>query len=131
MTPVLDVRTLVLIYVGIRIGQAAVMVYLWRVQRNYSPARDWALGSLLSAGGLFLLALRMQAPIWITDVLANVLLLPGWMLFDYGIIRAARLNPPVRHGWALLCDSAGIHDVVLSCDAQLSGAGAYPESCCS
>jgi len=100
MTPVLDVRTLVLIYVGIRIGQAAVLVYLWRVQRNYPPARYWALGSLLSASGLFLVALRTQAPVWITDVAANALLLPGWMIFDYGIIKAARLKPLVRFWWA-------------------------------
>ena len=40
--PALDLRTLVLIYVGIRVGQALVLVYLWHVQRNYPPARDWA-----------------------------------------------------------------------------------------
>ena len=35
MAAVLDIRTLVLIYVGINIGQTVVLVYLWSVQRNY------------------------------------------------------------------------------------------------
>ena len=30
MSALLDIRTLVLIYVGVTIGQAAVLVYLWR-----------------------------------------------------------------------------------------------------
>jgi diguanylate cyclase (GGDEF)-like protein len=101
MTPVLDIRTLVLIYVGIRIGQAVVLVYLWSVQRNYPPAKDWAIGALMSAAGLFLFSLRGISPVWVSEVLSNVLLLPGWMIFDYGIVRAAGRKPPVRLGVAL------------------------------
>ena len=95
MTPVLDIRTLVLIYVGIRLGQAVVLLYLWRVQRNYPPAKDWAIGALMSAMGLLLFASRNVAPVLVSEILSNALLLPGWMIFDFGIAKAAGRIPPV------------------------------------
>ncbi len=108
MTPILDVRTLVLIYVGIRLGQAVVLVYLWRVQRNYPPAKSWAIGALMSAAGLFLFSLRQVAPSWVSEVVSNALLLPGWMIFDFGIARAAGKQPSVRLGLALCAIALGI-----------------------
>ena len=101
MSALLDIRTLVLIYVGVTIGQAVVLVYLWRVQRNYPPARDWAIGSLLFAIGLFLFALRNLAPVFVTEVISNLFLLPGLMLFNFGIVKAANAKPPLRTGLAL------------------------------
>lgn len=101
MTITLDVRTLLIIYVAIRIGMAAILVYLWSVHRNSHPARDWAAGSLMSAAGLLCLALRGHAPFLVTEVLANALLLPGWMIFDYGIIKAAGRKPSLKLGLAL------------------------------
>ncbi|MTJ83871.1 MAG: GGDEF domain-containing protein [Telmatospirillum sp.] len=102
MPETFDIRTMVFIYVGIRIGQAVVLIYLWSIQRNYPPAKDWASGALLSAAGLFLLALRNWAPIWLAEVFSNVLLIPGWMIFNYGIVRAAGRRPPMMPG-ILLC----------------------------
>ena len=81
MPDVLDIRTLVLIYVGINIGQTVVLVYLWSVQRNYPPAKDWAVGSLMFAIGLFLFALRNQVPVVLSEIVSNLFLLPGLMLF--------------------------------------------------
>ena len=101
MSALLDIRTLVLIYVGVTTGQAAVLVYLWRVQRNYPPARDWAVGSLLFAVGLFLFALRDLASVVLTEVVSNLFLLPGLMLFNFGIVKAANAKPPLRTGLAL------------------------------
>lgn len=101
MTPVLDVRTMVLIYVGIRLGQAVVLIYLWSVQRNYPPAKEWAIGATMSAFGLLLFALRGYAPVWVAEFMSNALLLPGWMIFDYGIARAAGKEPPVKLGLTL------------------------------
>ena len=92
---------MIFIYVGIRIGQAVMLVYLWRVQRNYPPAKDWAVGALMSAAGLFCLALRDLAPAWVSEILSNALLLPGWMVFDYGIARAAGKKPSVKLGLVL------------------------------
>ncbi|MFT3848220.1 MAG: hypothetical protein QM739_05935 [Propionivibrio sp.] len=101
MSPSLDIRTLVLIYVGVNIGQTAVLIYLWRVQRNYPPAKDWAVGSLMFAVGLFLFSLRNLAPVVLTEVVSNLFLLPGLMLFNFGIVKAADRRPPLRLGVAL------------------------------
>ena len=108
MSPVLDIRTLVLIYVGINIGQAVVLVYLWSVQRNYPPAKDWAIGSLMFAIGLFLFALRTQAPVVLTELVSNVFLLPGLMLFNFGIVKATDRRPPLNFGLALCAVAIGI-----------------------
>lgn len=108
MSPVLDIRTLVLIYVGINIGQAAVLVYLWSVQRNYPPAKDWAIGSLMFAIGLFLFALRNQAPVVLTEIVSNLFLLPGLMLFNFGIVKATERKPPLRYGLALCAVANGV-----------------------
>jgi diguanylate cyclase (GGDEF)-like protein len=101
MLPALDLRTMVLIYVGIRVGLALVLVYLWSVQRNYPPVKDCAVGALVSAAGLFLFALRDLAPAWVSEILSNALVLPGWMIFDYGIAKAAGRRPPLKLGLTL------------------------------
>lgn len=98
----LDIRTMVLIYVGVRAGLAVVLAYLWSVQRNYPPARDWAIGALLTSAGLFFLALRHQVPHVVSELVANGFLLPGWMVFDFGIVRAVGKQPPFKLG-LLLC----------------------------
>src|ERR1035437_7892027 len=100
MTPVLDIRTLVLIYVGINIGQAVVLVYLWSVQRNYPPAKDWAIGSLMFRIGLFLFALRNLAPVVLTEIVSNIFLLPGLMIFNFGIVKPAGRKPSFDLGLA-------------------------------
>lgn len=107
MHPLFDLRTVVLVYVGIRIGLAIVLAYLWSVQRNYPPAKDWAVGALMSAAGLFLLALRDLVPLWVSEFLANALLLPGWMIFDYGIVRASGKTPSLKLGLALCALTIG------------------------
>lgn len=101
MPPVLDIRTLVLIYVGISLGLAVVLIYLWSVQRNYPPAKDWAIGSLMVAIGLFLFALRQEAPVFLSEILSNLFLLPGFMLFNFGIVKAAGRTPPLNFGIAV------------------------------
>ena len=115
MAPLLDLRTMVFIYVGIRIGLAVVLIYLWRVQHNYPPARDWAVAALISGLGLFCFALRGLAPVWVSEVLSNALVLPGWMIFDFGIVRAAGRQPPLRLGLAICAlgvGSAAWHSLV-------------------
>ena len=101
MPAILDIRTLVLIYVGINIGQTVVLVYLWRVQQSYPPAKDWALGSLMFATGLFLFALRNQVPVVFSEIVSNLFLLPGLMLFNFGIVKATGRKPPFRLGLAI------------------------------
>ena len=121
MSALLDIRTLVLIYVGVTVGQAVVLVYLWRVQRNYPPARDWAIGSLLFAIGLFLFALRNLAPVFVTEVISNLFLLPGLMLFNFGIVKAANDNARNYHlqGPARAVAHAGLRAVSTLAPARL------------
>jgi len=107
MSPVLDIRTLVLIHVGVTVGQAVVLVYLWSVQRNYPPAKDWAIGSLMFAVGLLLFSLRNQAPIVLTEIISNLFLLPGLMLFNFGIVKATDRKPPLNFGLALCTVAVG------------------------
>lgn len=107
MSPVLDIRTLVLIHVGVTVGQAVVLVYLWSVQRNYPPAKDWAIGSLMFAVGLLLFSLRNQAPIVLTEIVSNLFLLPGLMLFNFGIVKATDRKPPLNFGLALCTVAIG------------------------
>ena len=107
MPAILDIRTLVLLHVGVSIGQSLVLIYLWRVQRNYPPARDWAAGSLMFAIGLLLFALRNQAPVLLTEILSNLFLLPGLMLFNFGVVKAAGRTPPIKAGF-FLCIAANL-----------------------
>ncbi|MFB0934981.1 MAG: GGDEF domain-containing protein [Propionivibrio sp.] len=108
MPPILDIRTLVLIYVGVTIGQAVVLVYLWSVQRNYPPAKDWAIGSMMMAIGLFLFALRNLAPVVLTEIVSNLFLLPGLILFNFGIVKATDRKPPFKLGLALCTVANGL-----------------------
>ena len=108
MPPFLDVRTLVLIHVGINIGQAVVLVYLWSVQRNYPPAKDWAIGALMFAIGLFLFALRTRVPVVLSEVVSNIFLLPGLMIFNFGIARAAGREPSFKWGLAFCALAVGL-----------------------
>ncbi|BEV72598.1 MULTISPECIES: GGDEF domain-containing protein [unclassified Paludibacterium] len=101
MSPLLDLRTIALVYVAVRVGLAVVLAYLWSVQRNYPPARDWAIGAGLTAAGLFLMALRHLVSSGISEILSNALLFPGWMIFDFGIIKACGRQPPQKLGLAL------------------------------
>jgi hypothetical protein len=48
--------------------------------------------------GLVLLGLRGLVPDWASMLLAYAFVLPGWMLFDFGLIRAAGRHPPWRLG---------------------------------
>ncbi len=97
---IIEIRTLLLVITLVRLSQAVALLYAWRVHRNYPPAREWALGSLLSAVGVLLIGLRGLIPNFGSIVLANAFLLIGSMVFDFGIARAAERSPPWRTGTA-------------------------------
>ncbi len=65
------------------------MVYVWRVHRNYPPAREWAIGSVLQALGYVLLGGRERIPDLLSIMLGNAFLLYGIIVFNHGIARAA------------------------------------------
>ena len=47
-----------------RLAQGGVLLYVWRIHRNFAPARDWGLGALVAVPGLVLLGLRGLVPDW-------------------------------------------------------------------
>ncbi|MGD9611164.1 MAG: diguanylate cyclase [Desulfovibrionaceae bacterium] len=93
-----DPRQLFLLWTLCRLAQGGVLLYVWRIHRNFAPARDWGLGALVAVPGLVLLGLRGLVPDWASMLLAYAFVLPGWMLFDFGLIRAAGRHPPWRLG---------------------------------
>lgn len=76
-----------------------MLVYLWSVQRNYPPAKDWAIGSVMFAIGLFLFALRNLAPVELTEIVSNLFLLPGLMLLNFWY-RQSHRPKATAHFWA-------------------------------
>lgn len=58
--------------------------------------------------GLFLFSLRNHAPVVLTEVVSNLFLLPGLMLFNFGIVKAAERKPPFGLGLALCAVASGI-----------------------
>ncbi len=85
-----------------RLAQAISLVYVWRVHKKYGPAADWALGSLLVAAGMLLVALRDVISPNCSIIGGNLGMLGGTMLFDAGIVRACERGPPWRAGWTIL-----------------------------
>lgn len=98
MLSFVDPRTLILVIGLVLLCRALVLLYVWLVQRKYPPARDWAIGTLACAFGGLLAGLRGLIPAWISVVMAHAFLIPGMMLIDCGIIRAAEVKPPWRTG---------------------------------
>jgi diguanylate cyclase (GGDEF)-like protein len=100
-----DPRTLLHLFTLVRATQAVVMLHAWRTHRHYTPARDWAVGSMATALGLLLVGFRDPIPSWASVLLSNALLLSGWVIFDFGILRAMGRRGSWRWGSALLSTS--------------------------
>jgi diguanylate cyclase (GGDEF)-like protein len=94
----LDPRTLIILFTLVRIAQSLSLFYVWRTQGQYAPVRYWAIGSALSALGLLLIGLRDMIPLPVSVVVGNGFLLPGWMIFDAGIVKAADCGFPFKVG---------------------------------
>ncbi len=93
-----DLRTLILLSGILLMCRGAVLLYIWEVQRRYPPTRDWAIGAFLCAIGAMLIGLRGMISPGFSVFLAQMLIIPGWLLTDIGIVRAAGARPPWRAG---------------------------------
>ncbi len=102
MPLLLDIRTLILVLTGQLLVHTLVLLYLWRVQSQYPPARYWGGGSLIISAGLLLFGLRDLIPNGLSILLATLFLFTGWLLFCSGIIRAAGGSPPWRTGFVVM-----------------------------
>jgi len=98
----LDTRTLLLTITVLLTARAAVLAYVWRVVRDYAPTGYWTAGSVLVACGALFAGLREIAPPWVSIVLAQSCIVPGWMLIDAGTVIAARGRVPWRPAISML-----------------------------
>ncbi len=97
----LDIKTLIFI-VGVQCAcQAAIFIYLWRLESTYAPAKDWAYGSFLRAAGLLFISTRDFLPLWPSVIFGNSFLVAGDLFFNFGIVEAAERKAPWRAGAAL------------------------------
>lgn len=97
-----DPRTLLLTITLLLAARAAVLAFVWRMVRDYTPAAYWTAGSILIAVGALLAGLREIAPVGISIVLAQSCIVPGGMLVDAGTMIAAGRRLPWRPALALL-----------------------------
>lgn len=137
----LDIRTLLFSVTLIRFAQVFALAHVWYTHKQYPPARDWAIGSLLSSMGILLIGLRDVAPLWVSVPVANSFLIPGWMIFNFGVARAADRNPPWLAGclvsiasvaslyWFSIVDPVYVARLVIFNAAELFFDG-YAVYCC-
>lgn len=98
MQSLLEIRTLILTVTVILLCRAAIMVYVWRIAKQYTPVRFWAIGSPMMAVGAMLVGLRDIVPLSVSVLLGHFFLILGWLAIDGGIVIAARRTPPWRLG---------------------------------
>lgn len=104
-----DIRTLLLVITLAMICRAAILGYVWQVERQYTPIRYWAVGSTAIAIGALLVGLRGIAPDMLSVWVAQALIIFGWLTLSGGTVLAAEQTPPWRAGIALaLAGVAGV-----------------------
>lgn len=101
MSSLVDPRTLLLVITLILVCRSALLGYVWYINRTYPPVRLWAVGSTAMACGVLLVSLRDIAPLLVSVVGGQALVISGWMIISAGTLRAAGANPPWRAGVAL------------------------------
>jgi len=94
MFNLIDTRSLLFFMMLVMFSRAFVMIYVWYVEKEYPAVKYWAMGSILIALSTLLLGLRDLVPHSISIILANALLIIGWLFTDIGMIVAAERRPP-------------------------------------
>jgi diguanylate cyclase (GGDEF)-like protein/hemerythrin-like metal-binding protein/PAS domain S-box-containing protein len=102
MPNLIDIRTLILVLTIVLLCRALVLGYVWTITRQYPPVKLWVIGSALVAIGALLLALRGAIPDLFSVLLANGLLISGWMMISFGTVMAAEHPVPWRAGVVIL-----------------------------
>ncbi len=104
----IDIRTLILIWSLVTATKALVLVFVSHAQKDYAPARLWALGAISSAAGLFLISFRDIIPPFITIIIGNGLLMSGLMVVNFGVAQAAGRTPPWKAGWIVFAAAIAV-----------------------
>lgn len=94
----IDIRTLLVVITIALICRAVILAYVWRIERQYVPIRYWAFGSIAMAAGVLLVGLRDIVPALLSILLAQTLVVFGWLLVSGGSVIAAERTPPWRSG---------------------------------
>ena len=94
MLNLIDTRSLLMFMMLVMVSRAFVLIYVWYVEKEYPSVKYWAMGSILIALSTLLLGLRDLVPHAISIVLANALLIIGWLFTDIGMVVAAERRPP-------------------------------------
>jgi diguanylate cyclase (GGDEF)-like protein/hemerythrin-like metal-binding protein/PAS domain S-box-containing protein len=106
MNPVLDIRTLILVIAIVLVCRALMMGYIWTITRYFPPVKAWMVGSALVAMSTILLTLRGFAPEVLTVLLAQTLLILGWLVISVGNLKAAEQHVPLK--WGVLISAGAI-----------------------
>jgi diguanylate cyclase (GGDEF)-like protein/hemerythrin-like metal-binding protein/PAS domain S-box-containing protein len=106
MSPVLDIRTLILVITIVLVCRALMMGYIWTITRYFPPVKAWMVGSALVAVGAMLLTLRGFAPEVLSVLLAQTLLILGWLVISVGTLKAAEQHVPLK--WGVIVSIGGI-----------------------
>jgi diguanylate cyclase (GGDEF)-like protein len=83
-----DYHWLALIYATKCVLQAAALLYVWRVERKYGPARKWAIGSALLALGTLLISAGGDTAPALLILSRSVVIYAGAYVFGLGIADA-------------------------------------------
>jgi len=94
MLSLIDTRSLLIFMMLVMFSRAFVLIYVWYVEKEYPSVKYWAMGSILIALSTLLLSLRDLVPHAISIVLANALLIIGWLFTDVGMVVSAERRPP-------------------------------------
>lgn len=94
MLNLIDTRSLLIFMMLVMFSRAFVLIYVWYVEKEYPAVKYWAIGSILIALSTLLLGLRDLVPHAISIILANALLIIGWLFTDLGMIVSAERRPP-------------------------------------
>jgi diguanylate cyclase (GGDEF)-like protein/hemerythrin-like metal-binding protein/PAS domain S-box-containing protein len=94
MFHLIDTRSLLLFMMLVMFSRALVMVYVWYVEKEYPAVKYWAMGSILIALSTLFLSLRDLVPHLVSIILANALLIIGWLFTDVGMVVSAERRPP-------------------------------------
>ena len=99
----LDIKTLMLLYLIVNVISAGAVAIIWRQDRGrYAGLSLWLLDMILQAVGATLIVLRGLVPDLISMTLANAMILSGALIILIGLERFTGKKGAQIHNYALL-----------------------------
>ena len=98
----LDYRTLAFVFVLKSVLQAFALLYVWYIDRQYPPARKWAIGALFFSCAALLALVSPDTPSATLIFGRNAFAYAGLFIFGAGLCQACSLSFPWRFFTALI-----------------------------